>query len=113
MQIDKDIRDTLIKYRLFIQRESEQTVDMLAIFRDLLHKQLGGNKNPSEEDIKEAISQLKDVGKITALIPLVLLPGSVLTIPILVKLGRKYNIDILPERKEQDLNTAITPTPAS
>jgi len=100
MQIDQDIRDALSRYRLFIQKESEQTADMLVIFRDLLHKQLGGNKNPSEKDIQEAVKQLKDVGKIAALIPLILLPGSVLTIPILVKLGKKYDIDILPEVKE-------------
>jgi len=96
MAIDQDIKDTLIKYRAFISRESSQTKDMLVVFSDLLQKQLGGNQNPTEEDIKEAVKQLKDVGKITALIPLVLLPGSVLTIPILVKLGKKYNIDILP-----------------
>jgi len=96
MAIDQDIKDTLIKYRAFISRESSQTKDMLVVFSDLLQKQLGGNQNTTEEDIKEAVKQLKDVGKITALIPLVLLPGSVLTIPILVKLGKKYNIDILP-----------------
>ena len=87
---------TLCQYRKFIKRESSQTKDMIVTFKDLLHKQLGANKNPSEEDIKEAIKQLKDVGKIAGLIPLILLPGSILTIPILVKLGKKYNIDILP-----------------
>jgi len=100
MKIEEEIKLTLSKYRSFIKKETEQTSDMLVIFRDLLHKQLGGNKNPSEEDIKEAITQLKDVGKIAALIPLVLLPGSVLTIPILVKLGQRYNIDILPSVKD-------------
>ena len=100
MQLDQDIKNTLVKYRLFIKKESEQTADMVIIFRDLLHKQLGGKKDPSEKDIKEAIDQLKDVGKIAALIPLVLLPGSVLTIPILVKLGKRYNIDILPTVKK-------------
>jgi len=96
MGLDQDIKEALSRYRKFISRESSQTRDMLLVFSDLLHKQLGGNKNPSEEDIKEAVKQLKDVGKIAALIPIVLLPGSVLTIPILIKLGKKYNIDILP-----------------
>jgi len=79
-----------------MRRESTQTKEMVVTFKDLLHKQLGGNKNPSEEEVKEAIKQLKDVGKISALLPLVMLPGSVLTIPILVKIGKKFNIDILP-----------------
>ena len=94
--ITNDVKITLIKYRKFIKKESTQTQEMIVVFRDLLHKQLGGNKNPTEEEIKEAISQLKDVGKITALMPLVLLPGSILTIPLLIKLGKRYNIDILP-----------------
>ena len=72
---------------------------MVITFKDLLHKQLGGKTNPSEEEIKEAIRQLKDVGKMTALLPLVAMPGSILTIPILVKLGKRYNIDILPHIK--------------
>ena len=96
MNIRDEVIDTLSNYRKFIKRESSQTKVMIIVFRDLLHKQLGGNKNPTEEDIKEAISQLKDVGKITALLPLVLLPGSVLTIPILIKLGKRYNINIMP-----------------
>jgi hypothetical protein len=92
----KYVINTLSIYRKFLKRETTQTKEMLLIFKDLLHKQLGANKNPTEDEIKEAIKQLKDIGKIAGLIPLVLLPGSILTIPILVKLGKKYNIDILP-----------------
>lgn len=87
----------IVKYTTFIKKESRETKEMVITFRDLLHTQLGGKKNPTEEEIQEAISQLKDVGKMTALLPLVALPGSVLTIPLLVKLGKKYNIDILPK----------------
>ena len=90
------VLNTLSTYRKFIKRESNQTKEMLITFKDLLHKQLGGKKHPTEEEVKEAIKQLKDVGKIAGLLPLVLLPGSVLTIPILIKLGKRYNIDILP-----------------
>lgn len=97
MKIAHEIKITLKTYRAFISKETTETKEMLIVFKDLLHKQLGSNKNPSEEDIKKAIEQLKDVGKISALIPLVLLPGSVLTIPILVKLGKRYGIDILPK----------------
>ena len=90
------VLNTLSIYRKFIKKESSQTKEMIIVFKDLLHKQLGGNSNPSEEDIKEAVKQLKDVAKIAGLLPLVLLPGSILTIPILVKLGKRYNINILP-----------------
>ncbi|MCK5293341.1 MAG: hypothetical protein KAJ49_01720 [Arcobacteraceae bacterium] len=97
MDIKEDILNTLKAYKMFISKESEQTKEMLIIFKDLLHNQLGGNTNPTEDEIKEAIEQLKDVGKITALIPLVILPGSVIVIPLLIKLGKRYDIDILPK----------------
>jgi len=96
IKIKNKIKTTIIESRIFMRRESTQTKEMVVTFKDLLHKQLGGNKNPSEEEVREAIKQLKDVGKISALLPLVMLPGSVLTIPILVKIGKKFNIDILP-----------------
>ena len=94
-----EIKNTLSKYRIFLKKETTQTKEMLVTFKDLLHTQLGGNTNPSDEEIQEAISQLKDVGKMAALLPLIAMPGSVLTIPILVKLGQRYNINILPTPK--------------
>ncbi|MEA2051060.1 MAG: hypothetical protein U9O56_10085 [Campylobacterota bacterium] len=97
MELKEDILNSIEKSKEFLQRESTQTKDMLLVFRDLLHKQLGGNKNPTDEEIEEAINQLKDVGKITALMPFLFLPESVLTIPLLVKLGKRYDIDILPK----------------
>lgn len=97
--MNRNIKETLSSYRIFIQKETIHTKDMMITFKDLLHKQLGGNIDPSKEDIDEAISQLKDVAKMTALLPLVAMPGSILTIPILIKLGKRYNIDILPKAK--------------
>ena len=97
MNIRDEVITTLSNYRKFIQKESQQTKEMIVVFSDLLHKQLGGNKNPTEEDIKEAIEQLKDVGKIATLLPLLILPGTILIIPILIKLGERYNVNIMPK----------------
>ncbi|MCK5111761.1 MAG: hypothetical protein KAQ94_09595 [Arcobacteraceae bacterium] len=93
------IKGTLSKYRIFIKKETIQTKEMIITFKDLLHTQLGGNTNPTSQEIDEAIDQLKDVGKMAALLPLIAMPGSILTIPILIKLGKRYNIDILPNPK--------------
>ncbi len=89
-------KKTFNSFKRFIRRESIQTKHMLITFKRLLHKQMGGKSQPTQEDIKEAIKQLKDVGRITILTPLLFLPGSVVTIPFLVKLGKRYGIDILP-----------------
>ncbi|MBD3840465.1 MAG: hypothetical protein IE909_01040 [Campylobacterales bacterium] len=97
MKKAQDIKDAIVFYKEFAKKESLQTKQMLIVFKDLLHKQIGGNKNPTQEEIKEALEQLKDVGKISALVPLALLPGSIITIPLLVKIGKKYGVDILPK----------------
>lgn len=97
----KNLRTTMKHYRAFLKKESDQTRHMLVTFKEVLEKQMGGNKNPSQEDIDIAFEQLKDIGKITALLPLVALPGSVITIPLLIKLGKRYNIDILPSKKQK------------
>lgn len=99
--IMKKLRLVASKYFTFVKRESHQTKEMVITFKHLLHKQLGGKHDPSEKEIQEALEQLKDLGKITALLPLVALPGSVLTIPLLVKIGKKYNIDILPNMDDK------------
>jgi hypothetical protein len=96
----KKITDELSKYLIIVKKESHHTRAMVITFKRLLHKQLGGKSNPTEEEVKEAIMQLKDVGKITALLPLIALPGSILTIPVLIKIGKYYNIDILPKIKK-------------
>ena len=96
----KKLREELSKYLVVVKKESYHTRAMVITFKRLLHKQLGGKSNPTEEEVREAIRQLKDVGKITALLPLIALPGSIVTIPILVKIGKYYNIDILPKMKE-------------
>ncbi len=96
----KKLREELSKYLVIVKKESYHTRAMVITFKKLLHKQLGGKSNPTEEEVKEAIMQLKDVGKITALLPLIALPGSILTIPVLVKIGKYYNIDILPKMKK-------------
>lgn len=90
-------KEAIAKYKMFLKGETAETKEMIVTFRDLLHKQLGGNKNPTEKEIQEAIEQLKDIGKITALVPLLALPGSIITIPLLVKIGKRYNIEILPD----------------
>ena len=90
------INKSIYSYKQAIKRESQETKEMLLTFKDLLHSQIGDKKEPTKDDIKAAIKQLKDVGKMTILTPLFFLPGSFITIPLLVKLGKRYGIDILP-----------------
>lgn len=92
-------------YKQFLKNEKDETKHMLLVFKDLLHKELGGNKNPTQDDIRKAVEQLKDVGKISVLLPLALLPASVITIPLLVKIGKRYGVDILPKNNQDESRT--------
>ena len=90
------IKTSIIGFSITTKRESIETKDMVYTYTKLLHKQIGGTNHPTEEEIQEAHKQLKDVGKIAALAPIVVLPGSFITIPLVIKIADKLGIDILP-----------------
>ena len=50
----------------------------------------------SKDEIKMISEQLKDIGKISFMIPFVLLPGAPITIPIIYKLADLLKIDLIP-----------------
>ncbi len=90
------MKEKLANSLLFVKRETKQTKEMVITFKQLLNHKIGDKEKPTKEDIEEALKQLQDLGKIALLLPVIALPGSIITIPLLIKLGRKYNIDILP-----------------
>lgn len=90
------MKEKLANSLLFVKRETKQTKEMVITFKQLLNHKIGDKEKPTKEDIEEALKQLQDLGKIGLLLPVIALPGSIITIPLLIKLGRKYNIDILP-----------------
>ena len=100
MDIHEKIAKTVItkfeSTRKIVGIESRETRDMMKVFGKTLAKKLGKKYEPTEKEMKEAITQLKDVGKIGFLVPFMMMPGSVITVPALVKLGKKYGVDMLP-----------------
>src|SRR5574344_371817 len=75
-----------------LRQEGKETVEMLSIF---LNK-TKNKENVSEEELKKMNTQLKDLGKISFMLPFVILPGSPITIPIIYKLADKLNVDLTP-----------------
>lgn len=113
--MDESVKDLLKKGKKFadwaaeklkaakegLKKEKVETKDMLKTFFSLLKRKLGlkdKNAVPTEEEIKAAISQLKDVAKV-ALVAAVLLgplPGDE---PILIGielLARKFGLTVFP-----------------
>ncbi|MCD4710193.1 MAG: hypothetical protein K8R52_05055, partial [Bacteroidales bacterium] len=75
--------------------ETEETEQMARSFFKLLEAKLdlsGRTEPPSEEEVKAAIEQLKDVGRFSIFTTLVILPGGVVSLMGLELLARKFGI---------------------
>ncbi len=77
-------------------KEAEETREMASSFYRLLEHKLRLNERsepPSKEEVKAAIEQLKDVGKISIFVTAVIFPGGVISLVGLELLARKYGIN--------------------
>jgi hypothetical protein len=76
-------------------QEVEETEQMARSFFKMLEAKLnlnGRTDPPSEEEVKAAIEQLKDVGRFSIFTTLVILPGGVVSLLGLELLARKFGI---------------------
>ena len=80
----------LKKIKLALADETEQTKAMLATYQRYTQGVA------TEAELREANKQFKDLMKSIGLGFMVILPFSLITIPAIVKLGKKYGVDVLP-----------------
>jgi len=80
----------LKKIKLALAEETDQTKAMLATYR----RYTQGLATAAE--LKEANEQFTELMKSIGLGFMVILPFSPITIPVVVKLGKKYGVDVLP-----------------
>ncbi len=93
-----------------IKNEGHETQQMAEVFFKMLEQKLELDKRsdpPSEEEVKEAIRQLKDVGRIGFFASVSLLPGGAFSLLGLELLARKFgikNFSFIPSsfRKKMD-----------
>ena len=91
------IRRDLLAIKDAFEQEKEETREMLAIYRKLTQ----GDASKAELGI--ANEQLVDLAKGLGLGVFAVLPFAPLTIPFIIKLGKRMGIDILPSAfYEQD-----------
>lgn len=85
-----------------LNEERVETKEMMSTFSSLLTQHLPNGRQPSNKELKVAIEQLKDVHRMAALLIMSIVPGSVITLPAVYALGKKFGVDILPSafRKE-------------
>lgn len=84
------IRFSMIRLRMALSQETDETKRMLQIYQ----RSLQGKATQAE--LRFANHQLVDVLRATGLGIFAVLPFAPLTIPILIKLGRKLGIEVLP-----------------
>lgn len=93
----RNIRKALVLLKNMLEQESESTKEMLKTY--YFYTQ-GKTK---EEDLEQANKQLKELFRDLGFGFLTILPFAPITIPFLVKLARKYEIDIVPEWFKESL----------
>tara|TARA_B100000214_G_scaffold357263_1_gene316648 strand:- start:475 stop:843 length:369 start_codon:yes stop_codon:yes gene_type:complete len=95
---EKDkIRKSLIELKEVLKTESKESSQML----DIYYKYVAGQKI-NNNDLEKANEQLKDVLKGLGALGIFALPGGVLAIAFLVKLGKYFGVDILPKKTFDD-----------
>ena len=100
-----------------VGKEAEETETMARSFFKMLEAKLdlsGRSEPPSEEEVKAAIEQLKDVGRFSIFATLVILPGGVVSLVGLELLARKFGIrgfNLVPSsfRKKKEPNLPANP----
>ncbi len=94
----KNIRRALLLVKVTFEQESESTKEMLRTY--YLYTQ----GNLEEQEIKKANKQLKRLLKDLGFGFLTILPFAPITIPLLVKLAKKHDIEIVPDWFKDSLN---------
>lgn len=84
------VRRTMLKLRLALAQEKEETKIMLAIYRKHTFGQA------TKEELIFANRQFVDILKGLGLGVFAILPLAPITIPIIVKLGRRVGVDLIP-----------------
>ena len=100
-----------------VGQEAEETEQMARSFFRMLEAKLdlsGRTDPPTEEEVKAAIEQLKDVGRFSVFTTLVILPGGIISLLGLELLARKFGIrgfNLVPTsfRKKKKSNLPAKP----
>ena len=100
-----------------VGQEADETEQMARSFFKMLEAKLdlsGRTDPPTEEEVKAAIEQLKDVGRFSVFATLVILPGGIVSLVGLELLARRFGIrgfNLIPSsfRKKKKTNLPAKP----
>ena len=96
--LGRNIRRALVLLQITLKQDTESTREMLKTYYSFTQ----GNVN--EEELEKANKQLNILLKEIGFGVLTILPFSPITIPLVARLAKKYQIDIVPEWFKDSLN---------
>lgn len=92
-RLNKDkVSDSLGKLQNILASESQEVTEMLEIYRRYL-----AGEDIDKDTMDNANNQFRELLKSVGILGIFALPGGLVAITFLVKLGNKLNIDILPK----------------
>ena len=91
---NENIRGSLAKIKSILADETRESNEMLKIYQ----KYVTNNEKITKEELDLANKQFSDLLKGLGLAGVFVLPGGLLAIAFIVKLGEKLGIDIIPDK---------------
>ena len=91
---NENIRGSLAKIKSILADETRESNEMLKIYQ----KYVSNNEKITKEELDQANKEFYDLLKGLGLAGVFVLPGGLLSIAFIVKLGEKLGIDIIPEK---------------
>ena len=87
----KDSFNSIIKHTV---NEYHDNVEALKIVKKFIKSKTGDNDTITDVELENLINQLKDNFKIFFFIAVGITPGSMITLPVLIKIAQKLHIDL-------------------
>jgi hypothetical protein len=94
MEGNKNIKSGLTKVQEILSNETKESNEMLKVYQ----KYVLNNEEITKEELDSANKQFSDLIKGLGLAGVFALPGGLLAIAFLVKVGQKLGIEIIPEK---------------
>tara|TARA_Y100000768_G_scaffold174708_1_gene130800 strand:- start:1197 stop:1529 length:333 start_codon:yes stop_codon:yes gene_type:complete len=91
---NKNIKISLAKLQTILANETKESNEMLKIYQKYVLK----NEEITKEEIDQANKQFSDLLKGLGMAGVFALPGGLLAIAFIVKVGQKLGIEIIPEK---------------
>ena len=91
---NKNIKSSLKKIQTVLADETKESNEMLKIYQ----KYILNNEEITKEELEQANKQFSDLLKGLGIAGVFALPGGLLAIAFIVKVGQKLGIEIIPEK---------------